>query len=61
MSKRVHVTKAQAKAAQMIVERSATTGRYVRSGVSKIANASADRTASNPKSTKSSLSSSTTK
>lgn len=44
MTKRVQVTKAQAKAAQMIVERSATTGRSIRSGVSKIATASADRT-----------------
>jgi hypothetical protein len=62
MSKRVQVTKAQAKAVQMIVERSATTGRYVRAGVSKIADASAGRTISNPKSTtKSSLSSSAKK
>lgn len=50
MTKRVQVTKAQAKAAQMIVERGATTGRLVRSGVSRIADASAGRLASNPKS-----------
>ncbi|MDQ2837138.1 MAG: hypothetical protein M3Y42_15230 [Actinomycetota bacterium] len=40
MTKKVQVTKAQARAAQVIVERGATTGRYVRSGVSKIASAS---------------------
>lgn len=50
MTKRVQVTKAQAKAARMIVERSAKTGRSVRSGVSKIAGASADRKASDGKS-----------
>ena len=37
MAKKVQVTSAQRRAAQTIVERSAMTGRYVRPGVSKIA------------------------
>lgn len=40
MSKKVYVTKAQERAAQLIVERSAKSGKAVRSGVSKIADAS---------------------
>ncbi len=41
MSRKIYVTKAQQTAARMIVDRSARSGKAVRSSISKIADASA--------------------
>lgn len=52
MAKRVYVTSAQARAAKKLVARSAVTGRFVSSGVKKIASASpARRSDSSPATT----------
>lgn len=43
MTRKIYVTKAQAAAARMLVERSAKTGKAVRSSIVKIAKATAKR------------------
>lgn len=51
MAKRVYVTSAQVRAARTLVERSATTGRFVSNSVKKIADAQPSRNGAERKTT----------